>query len=148
MIESAILGALLGSGTKIIKGWIENKAAHKNQVLDYKLAQLEAKEAGLARAHELQLTKNSAQALAVKADIEARLKLRDTDTTALVAAITAEKSGGGGVYIDALRASVRPVITYSLTLYVMVYLEAKDPAVVLDVWGMAVGFYFGGRVRS
>jgi hypothetical protein len=90
----------------------------------------------------------SSNALAAKTDMDARLAMRNEDTQALIASSEAEKAGSGGAYIAALRASVRPFLVFLLTGWVIVQGDLEDAQTVLDVWGMAVGFYFGGRVRG
>jgi len=146
MLETALIGTVLGAASKIFTRWMQDRSDQKERVVDYKLAQLEAKEAAYSRVHELKIASLAAKDLAARADMDARLQMRNEDTQALIASIEAEKSGGGGVYIDALRASVRPLLVFSLTGYVITA-GLGNVETVLEVWGMAVGFYFGGRVR-
>jgi len=148
MIETALIGTILGAASKMFSGWMQNKSEQKNQILDFKRAQLEAKEAAYSRVHELKIAQMSSNALAAKTDMDARLAMRNEDTQALIASIEAEKAGSGGAYIDALRASVRPFLVFLLTGWVVARGDIEDTQAVLDVWGMAVGFYFGGRVRG
>lgn len=148
MIETALIGTVLGAASKMFTGWMQQKSEQKTQVLDFKRAQLEAKEAAYGRVHELKMAQMASSDLASRADMDARLQMRNEDTQALIASIEAEKVGGGGPYIDALRASVRPFLVFLLTGWVVVQGDLKDTQTVLDVWGMAVGFYFGGRVRG
>lgn len=146
MIETALVGTVLGSASKMLSKWLQSKDEQKAVLLDYKLSQLEAKEAGLQRLHEFRLAKLASNDAAALADINAGVRLREFDSASLIAAIESETQAGGGKYIEALRASVRPLLVFSLTLYVFT-LDLQDPQDVLSVWGMAVGFYFGARVR-
>ena len=148
MIETALIGTVLGAASKMFTGWMQDRSEQKNQVIDFRRAQLEAKEAAYARVHELKMAQLTSSDMAAQSDMNARLAMRNEDTQALIASIEAERAGLGGPYIDALRASVRPFLVFLLTGWVIVQGDLEDAQTVLDVWGMAVGFYFGGRVRG
>lgn len=146
MIETALISTVFGALTKMAGKWMQDRTEQKTVLLDFKISQLEAKESALQRAHEFRLAKMASGDAAKIADINAGIRLREFDSASLVAAIESETQAGGGRYIEALRASVRPLLVFMLTIYVFT-LDLQNPVDVLEVWGMAVGFYFGARIR-
>jgi hypothetical protein len=145
----SLLGTLLGFGTSIVPevlGYFKQKQANEQE-----LAMLEAK--------------------ANYADKLSELKLKELDAEADIAeakSIYAHDANlDSGNFVNALRGSVRPVITYAffilfstvkgVTLYTMVATDGMDlTAGMLAVWdeetqaifSAIIAFWFGNRAMS
>lgn len=139
--ETAVISSIAGAGIKIIEKWLDSKSARKAAALDYKIEALQSKNRALERVHEMKMAKlNQANALQT-ADMNARLQLDQGSTDALVASINAEAKTTG---LDALRASVRPLVTFALVGYTIVT-GSVNKEVVAELTEMVVGFWFGQR---
>jgi hypothetical protein len=145
----SLLGTLLGFGTSIVPeilGYFKQSQADKQE-----LAMLEAK----AKYAE-QLSTLKVQELDAKAEIE--------ETKGLYAH---DRSIDAGGFVNALRGSVRPVLTYAffvlfatikgVTLYTMVNTSGMDlSAGLLAIWdpetqaifSAIIAFWFGNRAMS
>ena len=145
----SLLGTLLGFGTSIVPevlGYFKQKQANEQE-----LAMLEAK--------------------AKYADRLLELKIRELDAEADIAeakSIYAHDANlDSGSFVNALRGSVRPVITYAffilfstikgVTLYTMVATDGMDlTAGMLAIWdeetqaifSAIIAFWFGNRAMS
>jgi len=137
----AVLG-LLASAIPQLVGWLEKGQQFKHEIELTKL-RMEAMAQGLDGQIFLET---------VKASAEEGKSVREHDLN-----IPSNK------YIDILRASVRPLITYSffiafvglkITLAVIMLWQGTDPAEILNVvwdnytnaiFGCIVGFWFGSR---
>ncbi|MEK9768061.1 MAG: hypothetical protein VW683_03975 [Betaproteobacteria bacterium] len=100
----ALLGSALGFGTSIIPeilGFFKQKQANEQE-----LAMLEAKAAYAEKINELDLKKLDAQA-----------DIKETESI-----YSHDQSLDAGPFVNALRGSVRPVITY---LFVLMYIGVK-----------------------
>ena len=145
----SLLGTLLGFGTSIepeILGYFKQSQVNKQE-----LAMLEAK----AKYAE-QLSTLKIQELDAQAEIE--------ETKGLYAH---DRSIDAGGFVNALRGSVRPVLTYAffglfatikgVTLYAMVNTHGMDLSVgLLEIWdpetqaifSAIIAFWFGNRAMS
>ena len=145
----SLLGTLLGFGTSIVPevlGYFKQQQANKQE-----LAMLEAKATYASQLSELKVKELDAQA-----EIE--------ETKGLYAHDRAIDAGG---FVNALRGSVRPVLTYAfftlfatikgVTLYTMVTTEGMDlSAGMLAIWdeetqaifSAIIAFWFGNRAMS
>lgn len=145
----SLLGTLLGFGTSIVPevlGYFKQQQANKQE-----LAMLEAKATYASQLSELKVKELDAQA-----EIE--------ETKGLYAHDRAIDAGG---FVNALRGSVRPVLTYAfftlfatikgVTLYTMVSTEGMDlSAGMLAIWdeetqaifSAIIAFWFGNRAMS
>ena len=145
----SLLGTLLGFGTSIVPeilGYFKQSQADKQE-----LAMLEAK----AKYAE-QLSTLKVQELDAQAEIE--------ETKGLYAH---DRSIDAGGFVNALRGSVRPVLTYAffglfatikgVTLYAMVNTHGMDlSAGLLEIWddetqaifAAIIAFWFGNRAMS
>jgi hypothetical protein len=149
MIMISLLGTLLGFGTSIVPevlGYFKQQQANKQE-----LAMLEAKATYASQLSELKVKELDAQA-----EIE--------ETKGLYAHDRAIDAGG---FVNALRGSVRPVLTYAfftlfatikgVTLYTMVSTQGMDlSAGMLAIWdeetqaifSAIIAFWFGNRAMS
>ncbi len=145
----SLLGTLLGFGTSIVPevlGYFKQQQANKQELL-----MLEAKAKYASQLSELKVKELDAQA-----EIE--------ETKGLYAHDRAIDSGG---FVNALRGSVRPVLTYAfftlfatikgVTLYTMVTTQGMDlSAGMLAIWdeetqaifSAIIAFWFGNRAMS
>jgi len=145
----SLLGTLLGFGTSIVPevlGYFKQQQANKQE-----LAMLEAKATYASQLSELKVKELDAQA-----EIE--------ETKGLYAHDRAIDAGG---FVNALRGSVRPVLTYAfftlfatikgVTLYTMVSTQGMDlSAGMLAIWdeetqaifSAIIAFWFGNRAMS
>lgn len=138
---TTILGALTTILPAILNFFtIRQKNAHDERMFQL---QMEATSRGL----EFQM-----DIADIKADVQEGQSLRDHDSDL-----------DGGRFLNALRASVRPVITYVMFImfvvvktaaaYVMLKAGADIPSMLIAVWdaetmaifGSIVGFWFGSR---
>jgi len=145
----SLLGTLLGFGTSIVPeilGYFKQRQANEQE-----LALLEAK--------------------AKYAEKLSELKLKELDAQADIAEATSiyqhDQSLDSGSVVNALRGSVRPVITYAfflmfatvkgVTLYAMIGTKGMDlSAGVLAIWdeetqaifSAIIAFWFGNRAMS
>jgi hypothetical protein len=145
----SLLGTLLGFGTSIIPevlGYFKQRQANQQE-----LDMLEAKAKYADKLSELKLKELDAQADIVEAQ---SIYAHDNNLDS-------------GAFVNALRGSVRPVITYAffilfatvkgVTLYTMVNTEGMDlSAGMLAIWdeetqaifSAIVAFWFGNRAMS
>tara|TARA_R100001015_G_C4598708_1_gene153777 strand:- start:412 stop:879 length:468 start_codon:yes stop_codon:yes gene_type:complete len=145
----SLLGTLLGFGTSIVPevlGYFKQKQADAQA-----LKMLEAKASYAAKLNELKL-----QELDAKADISETESIYQHD-----------RNLNAGSFVNALRGSVRPILTYAfftlfatvkgVTLYTMVNTNGMDlQAGVLAIWddetqaifSAIVAFWFGNRAMS
>ena len=145
----SLLGTLLGFGTSIVPEVLSN--FKQQQANKQELAMLEAKATYASQLSELKVKELDAQA-----EIE--------ETKGLYAHDRAIDAGG---FVNALRGSVRPVLTYAfftlfatikgVTLYTMVTTEGMDlSAGMLAIWdeetqaifSAIIAFWFGNRAMS
>ncbi len=116
--------------------------------------------------YELELTKIKLDAAERQADLTYNIEMVKGDAQSRQSALDHDKSLDGGKYINALRASVRPVITYTFYLmfcavkisamYVMIQQGASMPEMLNAVWDVEtmslfstiVAFWFGSRVME
>lgn len=145
----SLLGTLLGFGTSIVPeilGYFKQSQANKQE-----LAMLEAKAKYAQQLSELKLKELDAQA-----EIQETKSLYEHD-----------RSIDAGGFVNALRGSVRPVLTYAfftlfatikgVTLYTMVTTEGMDlSAGMLAIWddetqaifSAIIAFWFGNRAMG
>ena len=146
----SLLGSLLGFGTSIIPevvGYFKQKQAN-----DQELAMLEAK-----AKYADQMAKLKIQELDAKAEIEETKGLYKHD-----------QSIDAGGFINGLRGSVRPVLTYLFVLaylstkgamiYAMIAVQNLDWTVAIDmawreetdgvIFSAIISFWFGNRAMS
>ena len=146
----SLLGSLLGFGTSIIPeviGYFKQKQANEQE-----LAMLEAK----AKFAD-QMAKLKIQELDAKAEIEETKGLYEHD-----------KSIDAGGFINGLRGSVRPVLTYLFVLaylstkaamiYAMIAVQNLDWTIAIDmawreetdgvIFSAIISFWFGNRAMS
>jgi|TARA_Y100000034_G_C6725051_1_gene320903 hypothetical protein len=146
----SLLGSLLGFGTSIIPeviGFFKQKQANEQELL-----MLEAK----AKYAE-QISKLKIQELDVQAEIQETKGLYEHD-----------KSIDAGGFINALRGSVRPVLTYMFVLaylstkgamiYAMIAVQNLDWTIAIDmawreetdgvIFASIISFWFGTRAMS
>ena len=145
----SLLGTLLGFGTSIVPeilGYFKQRQANQQE-----LAMIEAKAKYAERLSELKLKELDAQA-----DIAEASSIYQHD-----------QSLDSGAFVNALRGSVRPVLTYAffvlfatikgVTLYTMVTTEGMDlSAGMLAIWdeetqaifSAIIAFWFGNRAMS
>ena len=145
----SLIGTLIGFGTSIVPevlGYFKQKQANEQEIL-----MLEAK--------------------AKYADRLSELKIKELDAEADIAEAksiyTHDSNLDSGTFVNALRGSVRPVITYAffilfstvkgVTLYTMVSAEGMDlTAGMLAIWddetqaifNAIIAFWFGNRAMS
>lgn len=145
----SLLGTLLGFGTSIVPeilGYFKQKQANEQE-----LQMLEAKAKYASKLSELKLKELDAQA-----DIEETRGIYEHD-----------RSIDAGGFVNGLRGSVRPVLTYAffilfatckgVTLYAMVNTHGMDLSVgLLEIWdgetqaifSAILAFWFGNRAMS
>jgi hypothetical protein len=145
----SLLGTLLGFGTSIVPeilGYFKQSQADKQE-----LAMLEAKAKYAEKLSELKVKE-----LDMQADIEETRGIYEHD-----------RSIDAGGFVNALRGSVRPVLTYAffslfatikgVTLYAMVNTHGMDlSAGLLEIWdpetqaifSAIIAFWFGNRAMS
>lgn len=116
--------------------------------------------------YELELTKIKLDAAAQQADIQYHIEEIKADAQSRQSALDHDKSLDGGKFINALRASIRPVITYSFFIlfvtvkwaaaYTMIKNGQDIPTMLDAVWdpdtmslfSTIVAFWFGSRVME
>ena len=145
----SLLGTLLGFGNSIVPeilGYFKQSQADKQE-----LAMLEAKAKYAEKLSELKVKE-----LDMQADIEETRGIYEHD-----------RSIDAGGFVNALRGSVRPVLTYAffslfatikgVTLYAMVNTHGMDlSAGLLEIWdpetqaifSAIIAFWFGNRAMS
>ena len=145
----SLLGTLLGFGTSLVPeilGYFKQSQADKQE-----LAMLEAKAKYAEKLSELKVKE-----LDMQADIEETRGIYEHD-----------RSIDAGGFVNALRGSVRPVLTYAffslfatikgVTLYAMVNTHGMDlSAGLLEIWdpetqaifSAIIAFWFGNRAMS
>ena len=114
--------------------------------------------------YELQLTEIKLNAASAEADIQYHIEEIKADAQSRQSALDHDKSLDGGKFINALRASIRPVITYSFfflfvavkwaAAYVMIKQGQDIPTMLGAVWdpdtmslfSTIIAFWFGSRV--
>jgi hypothetical protein len=114
--------------------------------------------------YEIELTKIKIEAAERNADIQYDIEMVKNDAISRQSALDHDKSLDGGKFINALRASIRPVITYSFFLvfvavkiaaaYVMLSTGQSVPEMLNAVWdtetmalfSTIIAFWFGSRV--
>ena len=116
--------------------------------------------------YELELTQIKLSAAAAQADLQFHVEEIKADALSRQSALDHDKSLDGGKFINALRASIRPVITYSFfflfvavkwaAAYVMIKNGQDIPTMLDAVWdpdtmslfSTIVAFWFGSRVME
>lgn len=116
--------------------------------------------------YELELTKIKLDAAERQADLNFNIEMVKNDAISRQSALDHDKSLDGGKYINALRASVRPVITYTFffvflavkisAAYVMLTTGQSVPEMLRSVWdpetmalfSTIIAFWFGSRVME
>lgn len=116
--------------------------------------------------YEIELTKIKLDAAERQADLQFRVEEIKADSELRQSALDHDKSIDGGKYINALRASIRPVITYSFFIlfvtvkwaaaYVMIKNGQDIPTMLDAVWDVEtmslfstiIAFWFGSRVME
>ena len=114
--------------------------------------------------YELQLTEIKLNAASAEADIQYHIEEIKADAQSRQSALDHDKSLDGGKFLNALRASIRPVITYSFfflfvavkwaAAYVMIKQGQDIPTMLEAVWdpdtmslfSTIIAFWFGSRV--
>lgn len=114
--------------------------------------------------HEIELTKIKLDAAERQADLTYNIEMVKNDAVSRQSALDHDKSLDGGVFINALRASVRPVVTYTFfftflavkisAAYVMLSTGQSVPEMLRAVWDVEtmalfstiIAFWFGSRV--
>ena len=113
--------------------------------------------------YELELTKIKIDAAERQADLNFNVEVVKADAQSRQSALDHDKSLDGGIFINALRASVRPVVTYVFFItflavkvsaaYVMLSTGQSVPAMLDAVWDVEtmalfstiIAFWFGSR---
>ena len=116
--------------------------------------------------YELELTKVKLDAAERQANLDFNIEMVKSDSQLRQSALDHDKSIDGGKFINALRASVRPVITYTFFLvfiavkvaaaYVMLTTGQSVPEMLKAVWdaetmalfSTIIAFWFGSRVME
>lgn len=116
--------------------------------------------------YEIELTKIKIDAMERQADIQLHVEEIRADAQSRQSALDHDKSLDGGKFINALRASIRPVITYSFFIvflsvkiaaaYVMLTSGQSVPGMLAAVWdaetmalfSTIIAFWFGSRVME
>ncbi len=116
--------------------------------------------------YELELTKVKLDAAERQANLDFNIEMVRSDSQLRQSALDHDKSIDGGKFINALRASVRPVITYTFFLvfiavkvaaaYVMLTTGQSVPEMLKAVWdaetmalfSTIIAFWFGSRVME
>lgn len=116
--------------------------------------------------YELQLTEIKLNAAATQANIQYHIEEIKADAESRQSALDHDKFLDGGKFINALRASIRPVITYSFFIlfvavkwsaaYVMIKQGQDIPTMLDAVWdpdtmslfSTIIAFWFGSRVME
>lgn len=114
--------------------------------------------------YEIELTKIKLDAAERQADLNFNIEMVKGDAISRQSALDHDKSLDGGVFINTLRASVRPVITYTFffvfiavkvsAAYVMLTTGQSVPEMLRSVWdsetmalfSTIIAFWFGSRV--
>lgn len=116
--------------------------------------------------YEIELTKIKLEAAERQADLNFNIEMVKSDSNLRQSALDHDKSIDGGKYINALRASIRPVITYTFfflfvsvkvaAAYVMLSTGQSVPEMLKAVWDVEtmslfstiIAFWFGSRVME
>jgi hypothetical protein len=116
--------------------------------------------------YEIELTKIKLDAAERQADLSYNIEMVKSDSELRKSALDHDKSIDGGKYINALRASIRPVITYTFfflfvavkvaAAYVMLSTGQSVPEMLKAVWDVEtmslfstiIAFWFGSRVME
>ena len=116
--------------------------------------------------YELDLTKIKIEAAERQADLQFNVEMVKADSQLRQSALDHDKSLDGGKFINALRASIRPVVTYTFfALFVSVKIAAAwvmiqngdpVPEMLKAVWdaetaalfSVIISFWFGSRVME
>ena len=116
--------------------------------------------------YEIELTKIKLDAAERQADLNFNIEMVKADSNLRQSALDHDKSIDGGKYINALRASIRPVITYTFfslfvavkvaAAYVMINTGQSIPEMLKAVWDVEtmslfstiIAFWFGSRVME
>ena len=116
--------------------------------------------------YEIQLTKIKLDAAERQADLQFNIEMVKADSNLRQSALDHDKSLDGGKFNNALRASIRPVITYSFFfLFVLIKIAAawvmidtgqSIPEMLRAVWdvetaslfAVIISFWFGARVME
>jgi hypothetical protein len=116
--------------------------------------------------YEIELTKIKLDAAERQADLDFNIEMVKSDSQLRQSALDHDKSLDGGKYINALRASIRPVITYTFfflfvgvkvaAAYVMLSSGQSVPEMLKAVWDIEtmslfstiIAFWFGSRVME
>ncbi len=116
--------------------------------------------------YEIELTKIKLDAAERQADLDFNIEMVKSDSQLRQSALDHDKSLDGGKFINALRASIRPVITYTFfflfvgvkvaAAYVMLSSGQSVPEMLKAVWDIEtmslfstiIAFWFGSRVME
>ena len=116
--------------------------------------------------YEIELTKIKLDAAERQADLNFSVEMVKADSQLRQSALDHDKSIDGGWFINALRASIRPVITYTFfflfcavkiaAAYVMLSTGQSVPEMLKAVWDVEtmalfstiIAFWFGSRVME
>jgi hypothetical protein len=116
--------------------------------------------------YEIELTKIKLDAAERQADLTYSIEMVKGDAQSRQSALDHDKSLDGGIFINALRASIRPVITYTFfflfvgvkvaAAYVMLSSGQSVPEMLKAVWDVEtmslfstiIAFWFGSRVME
>jgi hypothetical protein len=116
--------------------------------------------------YEIELTKIKLDAAERQADLNFNIEMVKNDAVSRQSALDHDKSLDGGWFINALRASIRPVITYTFfflfcavkiaAAYVMLSTGQSVPAMLDAVWDVEtmalfstiIAFWFGSRMME
>ena len=116
--------------------------------------------------YEIELTKIKLDAAERQADLQFNIEMVKSDSDLRQSALDHDKSLDGGKFINALRASIRPIITYSF-FFLFVFIKIAAAWVMIDtgqpipemlraVWdvetaslfAVIISFWFGARVME
>jgi hypothetical protein len=116
--------------------------------------------------YEIELTKIKLDAAERQADLQFDVEMVKNDAVSRQSALDHDKSLDGGWFINALRASIRPVVTYTFfflfvavkaaAAYVMLKTGQSVPEMLKAVWDVEtmslfstiIAFWFGSRVME
>ena len=116
--------------------------------------------------YELQLTEIKLNAAATQANIQYHIEEIKADAESRQSALDHDKSLDGGKFINTLRASIRPVVTYTFffvfiavkiaAAYVMIKTGQSIPEMLNAVWDIEtmslfstiIAFWFGSRTME
>lgn len=130
MILESILGTLIGGGARLGQEWLRQKDADKDRDHEFRMFNLQIEADKLKGKMALE---------------QADMALGTADIQAMIEATKAQAQQTGIKWVDALSATVRPIITYAfMMLYTFAKISSYKAALVAgEVWYEAVQQLWG-----